>query len=125
MAIHVLENYVTVEEYARLCGVKRRTVMDRIKSELISAIKVDGYYAINTVNNPPREYIHRSWKKPGGGAHVSHSDWRCVVSWCNGKKMRCYPFLRAIITGNMEGLIIGDEVFARLEDLERFRKNRL
>ncbi len=123
MAIHVFENYVSVEEYAALCGVKRRTVMDRIKSKLISAIKVDGYVAINTATNPPQKYIHASWKKPGGGVHVSHPELRCVVYWCWGKEVRCYPYLRAIITGKMEGWVIGGEVFARATDLEAFKKS--
>ena len=38
MAIHVIENYVSVEEFAALNENKRRSVMGRIKSKLISAI---------------------------------------------------------------------------------------
>ncbi|MFN8323729.1 MAG: hypothetical protein U0T74_13790 [Chitinophagales bacterium] len=38
IAIQIMENYVSVEEYASLCGVPRRTVMDRIKARLISAV---------------------------------------------------------------------------------------
>ncbi len=124
MAIHVLENYVSVEEYARLCGKKKRAIMDRIKAGGVLAIKVDVYYAINTVACPPIKHNHRSAQKSRGGAHVAHHELRCVITWCWGKKIRCYPFLRAIINGKLEGWLIGDEVFAKATDLDAFRKNR-
>ncbi len=124
MAIHVMENYVSVEEYAKLCGIKRRTVMDRIKSKNISAIKVDGYYAVDKKENPPRSYQHHAWRNPTGGAYVRHHELRCVITWCCGKSIRCYPYLRAIINGQIEGWVIGDEVFAKASDLEEFRKSR-
>ena len=57
MAINVMENYVSVEEYARLCGKTRRTIMDRIKAKSISVIRVDGYYAVNTAASPPKHRI--------------------------------------------------------------------
>lgn len=124
MAIHVMENYVSVEEYAKLCGIKRRTVMDRIKSKNISAIKVDGYYAVDKKENPPRSYQHHAWRNPTGGAHVMHDELRCVVTWCHGKEIRSYPYLRAIINGKIDGWVIGDEVFAKATDLEAFKKSR-
>ena len=124
MAIHVIENYVSIEEYARLCGKTRRTIMDRIKAGGILAVKVDGYYAINTVTSPPVQHNHTSAQRSKGGARAAYTDLRCVITWCCGKKIRCYPFLRAIINGKLEGWLIGDEVFAMAEDLEAFRKNR-
>ncbi len=124
MAIHVMENYVSVEEYARLCGRTRRTIMDRIKAKGLSAMKVDGYYAINTLANPPIKTNIPSAQKTKGGAHVAHPELRCVITWCWGKQIRCYPFLRAIINGKLEGWLIGDEVFAKVTDLEAFRKKR-
>jgi hypothetical protein len=124
MAIHVLENYVSVEEYARLCGKKRRAIMDRIKAKGVSAIKVDGYYAIDIVASPPVIRNHPSARITKGGVHVAHPELRCVIAWCWGKEIRCYPFLRAIINGKLEGWLIGDEVFAKAEDLEAFRKKR-
>ena len=122
MAIHVMENYVSVEEYARLCGKSKRTIMERIKAKSISVLKVDGYHAINIISNPPLNHVNPHKVKPGGGAHVSHPELRCVVTWCRGKKIRCYPFLRAIINGKLEGWLIGDEVFAKAEDLNTFHK---
>lgn len=124
MAIHVMENYVSIDTYASLCGKTRRTIMDRIKANGVSAIKVDGYYAINTVTSPPVTHNHPAVQKGNGGAHVAHTNLRCVISWCCGKKIRCYPYLRAIINGKLEGWLIGEEVFAKAEDLEAFRKSR-
>ena len=124
MAIHVLENYVSVEEYARLCGRTRRTIMDRIKAKTNSVIKVDGCYAVNIVTSPPVKNNFASAQQSKGGATVIHPELRCVITWCWGKKIRCYPFLRAVINGKLEGWLIGDEVFAKAEDLEAFRKNR-
>ncbi len=124
MAIHVLENYVSVEEYAKLCGKTRRAIMDRIKANGVSAIKVDGYYAINVIASPPVKHNHPSARETKSSVHVAHHELRCVITWCWGKRYRCYPFLRAIINGKIEGWLIGDEVFAKAEDLEAFRKKR-
>ncbi len=121
MPIHVLENYVSVEQYAKLCRKSKRAIMDRIRGGSISAIKVDGYYAINTVVNPPLHTVNPHHKRKGG-AHASYHDLRCIISWCNGKGIRSYPYLRAVINGQLEGWLIGEEVFARLGDLEAFRK---
>jgi hypothetical protein len=122
MSLQVLENYVSVDEYARRCGKKRRAIMDRIKAKSIPAIKVDGYYAINVVAHPPQRRVNPYKVTPGGGAHVAHQDLRCIVTWCRGKNIRCYPFLRAVINGQLDGWLIGDEVFAKADDLEAFKK---
>lgn len=123
MAIHVMENYVSVDDYAKLCRVPRRTVIDRINAHAISAIKVDGYLAVNIVTNPPLKDMRGKKKRTGGGAHVTHTELCCVVTWCHGKNMRSYPYLRAIINGKLNGIVIGGEVFANKTDMEAFRKN--
>ena len=122
MAIHVMENFVSVEEYARLCGVPRRTVMDRIKARNLSAVKIDGYHAVNTVANPPLKDMRGKPKSLSGGAHTPGGDLRAVVSWCSGKGIRSYPYLRAIILGKIDAWVYGQEVFARKDDLERFKR---
>ncbi|MES2621214.1 MAG: hypothetical protein V4615_10210 [Bacteroidota bacterium] len=122
MAITVLENYVSIDEYAALCGISRRSVLNRIRAATISAIKVDEIYAVNTQTSPPRSYINHAWKKPGGGAHHSYPDLKAVIPWCNRKDMRCYPYLRAIIAGKMDGWVIAGEVFAKAADLQAFKK---
>ncbi len=66
MAITVLENYVTLDEYAALCGSSRRSVLCRIRAGTLSAIKVDGIYAVNKQISPPLKFIHHKWKKSGG-----------------------------------------------------------
>jgi len=122
MAIHVLENYISLDDYAALCGISRRTVLNRIKSHTVSAIKVDGIYAINKESNPPRKFTHHKWSKATSGAHSAHAELRAVIPWCNRKKVRCYPYLRAIITGRIEGWVISGEVFAKATDLKNFVK---
>jgi hypothetical protein len=122
MAITVLENYVSVGDYALKCGIGRKSVLNRIKAGTISAIKVDGILAINIQANPPRRFIHHTWKKGAGGIHRPHPELRAVISWCNSKDIRCYPYLRAIITGKIEAWVIAGEVFARASDLAAFVK---
>lgn len=122
MAITVLENYVSVDEYAALCGISRRSILNRVKAGTLSVIKVDGIYAINIQSSPPRKFMHHSWKKLGMGVHGSHPDLRAVISWCIGKGIRCYPYLRAIINGKIDGWVIGGEVFAKAADLEALKK---
>lgn len=98
--------------------------MDRIKAKALRAIKVDGYLAINKTSNPPRSYIHASKKPVGGGVHISHKELSCVTTWCRGKGIRSYPYLRAIIIGKLDGWVIGDEVFAKSMELDAFRKRK-
>ena len=122
MAIHVMENYVSVEEYAKLCGISRRSVMNRVKAETISAFIIDGICGVDKVASPPKKFFHHKWKKPGGGGHHVYADLRAVIPWCNGKSIRCYPYLRAIINGTIDGWVMAGEVFAKASDLETFRK---
>lgn len=124
MAIHVMGNFVPVDEYAAMCEVTRRTILNRIKSKTISAMKVDGFLAVNTVANPPRKFLHHKWGRKGGGKHVQHEELRAVIPWCWRKEIRCYPFLRAIITGKIDGWVIAGEVFAKASDLEEFRHRK-
>lgn len=121
MAIHILENYVSVAQYAHLCGKSKRAIMDRIRGGSVSAIKVNGYFAINTLANPPKHTVnpHHGRKV---SIHHAYQDLRCIISWCHGKGIRCYPYLRAVINGQLEGWLIGEEVFARLTDLDAFKK---
>ncbi len=121
MAIHVMENYVSLEEYAALCGKERRAVLNRVRKGYVHAVKIDGYYAINTTSSPPRAKVHKAWKSKGGGTAVIHTELRRVVKWCLGKNKRCFPYLRAIIIGKIDGWVYGGEVFARAEDLQNFK----
>jgi hypothetical protein len=123
MAIQVVANYVSVDEYAKRCGKKRRAIMDRIKAKSLTAMKVDGYLVINIASHPPKTRINPHTKSSGGGVHTAYKELRCVITWCWGKKKRCYPYLRAIINGKLDGWLIGDEVFAKGADLEAFHQN--
>ncbi|MES2619645.1 MAG: hypothetical protein V4615_02255 [Bacteroidota bacterium] len=122
MAITVVENYVSVDEYAALCDISRRSVLNRIRAGTVSAIKVDGIYAVNRQISPPRKFMHHKWKKPGAGVSHSYPDLRTVIPWCLGRGIRCFPYLRAIINGKIDGWVIGGEVFAKVADLEAFKK---
>jgi hypothetical protein len=121
MAIQVLEQYVSVEDYAKLCGISRRSVMNRIAVGSIHAIKVDGYYAVNIQASPPKKFVHKS-EPHKAGAHHAHTQLRVVTSWCHSKRIRAEKSLRAIINGTIDGWVIGGEVFARVTDLEALLK---
>lgn len=121
MAIHVLEQYVSVEDYAKRCSISRRSVMNRIAVRSIYAIKVDGYLAVDIGASPPKKFIHAS-EPHNGGARNSYTDLRCVIWWCSGKQLKADRFFRAIIVGTIEAWVIGGEVFARATDLEAFKK---
>ncbi len=51
--VYIAKEYVTPEEYAVLCGVTNQTVFDRIKRREISGHKINGFYCINIISNPP------------------------------------------------------------------------
>lgn len=123
MAIHVLDSYVSLDDYAKLCGISRRSVLNRIRSGTVRGIIVDGTYAVSPELNPPKRFAHHKFKKTKGGAVDIYPELRAVVAWCNKKDIRSYPFLRAIITGKIDGWVVAGEVFARVSDLEAFRKN--
>ena len=122
MAIHVLENYVTLEDYAKLCNISKRSVQNRIRAGTVRGTLIDGVYAVNTGTNPPVKFAHHKLKKTSGGATQLHSELRAVVPWCNRKGIRSYPYLRAIITGKIDGWVMAEEVFARAADLEALQK---
>jgi hypothetical protein len=122
MAILVLENYLSLDEYATLCDISRRSVLNRIKSRTVSAIKVDGMYALNKETNPPRKLAHYKFSNPSNGRYSAYTALRAVIPCCNRKNIRCYPYLRAIITGKMDGWVICGEVFAKATDLKAWIK---
>lgn len=122
MAIHVMDQYVSIDHYAQLCGLSRRAIMDRIHARSISAMKVDGYLSIHLASHPPKKDLRGKVKDKRGGIYHSHDELCCVVTWCNRKNIRSYPYLRAIITGKLTGYVIGEEVFANKVEMKNFRK---
>lgn len=124
MAITFHPDYLTLEEYSKLCHIQPRSVMHRLRSGTLSGIEVDGHFFVNVKANPPQRFAHAITRKPGGGIHRINKELRAVIHWAGRKHIRAYPFLRAIIVGQIDAQVYGGEVFALNSDLEAFQKSK-
>ena len=120
MAITHHPEYLTVEEYAKLCNVQPRSVKNRLHTGTLSAILLDGNYFIHAKSNPPVKYSYTKKKHRKGTVIQPDKNLYSVIQWSGRKHIRAYPFLRAIILGHIDAHVYGDEVFASLSDLEAY-----
>lgn len=111
--------YMNIPEYTKAAGISINTARNRIKSNLISFIKIDQVYLINTENSPVSQHYNSGSKKVGRPhlPGVSESELRWVKSYARGKKRRADTFLTAILAGKIRGVVLGSEVFAYKNEL--------
>lgn len=112
--------YMSIPEYTKVAGVSVNTARNRIKAHLISYIKIDQVYLINTEHSPVRQQYNSGSKKVGRPLlpGVSESQLRSVKSYARGKKRRGDIYFTAILSGKIKGVVIGSEVFAYLHELD-------
>jgi hypothetical protein len=60
----ILSELSTVEEYARMCGVKVTTIFYRHHKKSISTIVIDGSVYVDSKASPPVRYLSHHHKKP-------------------------------------------------------------
>jgi len=110
-----LENFVSVKEYARLCGVPTRTIHYRVKKRTVSAIKLCGYSFIDVEKSPPEKRANYRQKqllqKASLPPEVVAMNLITVKEYAKRKKMRADRIYDSIINGKLEAIVIGETVF--------------
>lgn len=125
--IHTAEGFHGYADYAKLSGVSPRNIRDRIRARSITYAKVDGFYFVNAIVSPPKR---RMYGKKSAGAlkisapHFSFDGLREVGRFARGKHYSEGIFYEAILTGRLDGYVIGNKVFLKPDEAEHFYRNR-
>ena len=110
------------EEYTRKAGVSFPTTRNRIDRKLVAAIQIDEEWFIDVNQSPlDRNFIKNRQKTKMRAAlpqGIDQNKLLLVVKYCTRKKSTVNRYYRAILTGDIFGLIIGDKVFAYKKDLD-------
>ncbi len=121
-----LRNLVSIEKYARLCGVTSRTIHARIRNKRVSAAHFGGYSFIDVEKSPPARRVN--WHKQryrGPAGLVAGIDYRSLVTperLADSRKMCTSRIYRAILTGRLKAVIAGEVVFVNKQAVEEFLK---
>lgn len=137
MQLLKLENLVTVQHYARLCGIQSIAVNRRIYSGAIRPVKVSGIKFIDITVNPPVKRNpkgQRSPSHPYGIANAADAVGRNIAlanlmparKYARQVRVSTATVYHRIIIKEIEAIIIDDEIFIDTEKFppEDFRQNR-
>ncbi len=119
--IHRAEGYFGVSDYAKMCSVSPRNIRDRIRAGSIRFVKLDGFCFINAMQSPPVKRINPSRPARPNGAAISPFSFeglREVRSFSRGKRISDGVLFEAILTGRLDGYVVGDKVFVRPDEAE-------
>lgn len=110
-----IQHLVSVDEYARLCGVPKATIFYRVKHGLVCYITINGHHFIDPVISPPaKRLVSRKAKRCASAQLPPGLDKRHLITvkkYARGKQMRCDSLYEAIILGQLQGYIIGETIF--------------
>lgn len=114
------EHLVSVEQYAKLCSVTRRNIMDRIRAGTVSHIRIDKDFVIDIVKTPPQKRV-RTRKKlntppPTKPAGVDVSRLITVKHFAQGKQMRADPIYEFIIADVLDAIMINELIFINADE---------
>ncbi len=121
-----LDNFLIQEEYKLQAGVTSKTVRNRINKGFIAAIEIDGFTFIDVSQSAVEERFPPNIRRPKLKAQLPEGiiarELRNVVRFANRLTCTSNSFFRAILTGEIFGLVIGGEVFAYNKDLLRINQ---
>lgn len=121
-----LENFLSVKQYAWLCGVPNRTIYGRIRSKRVSVVRIGGYYFIDIKKSPPEKRVSRHTKPMKGKADlppgIDYGNLITPEQFADSRKMRASRIYRAILTGQLRAVIAGDTVFVDKDEAANFLK---
>ncbi len=124
--IHYLKEYVTLSEYAGLCGVKNQTIMDRIRRKNIIGYKLGGYVLINILTFPPMQSFRGKYKllgssipdkfkyQPGETMMLTpppFANLKTVGQVATKEGMRSESIYDRILTGVIDAYVMGGTTF--------------
>ena len=125
--IHKAEGYYGVKDYARMCGVSVRNIRDRIRARSIRYVKIDNFYFVNAVASPPVRRLNPFRPPKGNGLSsvgFSFDNLREAGVFCRGKHFSEGVIYEAILTGKLEGYVIGNKVFIHPFEAEEYYRSR-
>ncbi len=125
--INKAEGYYGVKEYAKLCGVSVRNIRDRIRARSIRYVKIDNFYFVNATLSPPVRRVNPFKPSQGNGHSTVDFSFDSLLEigvYCRGKHFSEGIIYEAILTGKLEGYVIGDKVFVNPSNAEEFYRNR-
>ncbi len=116
----VLDNFISGEEYARLCGVPLATAYDRVKKGHVCGITVCKKHFVDISKSPPRKRVNPSKKhlvpRPVLPPGIVLNDLVTVKHYARGRKMRCDSFYVRIILGKLDAVVIANSIFVNRND---------
>lgn len=110
-----IPHWVSVPDYARLCGIHPRSAYQRIKRGVVSHFKVQGIEVVDMLLSPPKRRVRTD--APKAPPFVWHPEIppadSLMAAWefCHRNKMRGHAFYRAMLLGKVKGWVIGDQLF--------------
>jgi hypothetical protein len=117
----ILENFVTLSEYARLCGVHPDAITKRFKNGRISGVVIYGKLFIDAETSPPKGRIQgRGPKAPAPKLPADFpplSELVCLLPWVYKHKVTAGERMTAILFGRVQAWGMGDQVIVRRHDL--------
>lgn len=119
-----IRNLVSVEKYARLCGVSSRTIHARIRNKRVCAARFGGYSFIDVEKSPPARRVNwHKQRQPGSPGLVAGIDYRSLITperFAVNRKMRADRIYRAVLTGKLKAVIAAEVVFVNKQQAEEF-----
>ena len=116
----LLEDFVSAEEYARLCGVPTATAYDRVKKGHVCGITVCKKHFVDISKSPPQKRVNPNKKplvpRPVLPPGIVLNDLVTVKHYARGKQMRCDSLYERIILGKLDAIVIGNCIFVNRND---------
>jgi hypothetical protein len=119
--IEYKNEYVSVPDYAKRCGITNRSAYHRIRTRMVSAIELDGFIFVNIVLSPPVAHINphlrRGRKIFKKAAYVKMDVWHDVTRYAYAHKITAGVIFRRIITEGLDAMVIAGNVFFKPSQL--------
>jgi len=119
--IEYRNEYITVPDYAKRCGITSRAAHQRVKKHLVAALEVDGFIFIPVAAAQPvrriNPHLTRNGKKMKGVTFMKMNEWHDVTRYAYAHKITAGVIFRLMITGKIDGLVIADHVFFKPSQL--------
>ena len=107
--------FLSVSEYAKLCGVQNRAIYERIKKKTIAVLHIHGMDLIDTTQSPPSVMAdYRNKNKihiPILPDDIDRKNLFPVKHFAKIKKINPVFLYEQIILERYKGIIIGNEIF--------------
>jgi hypothetical protein len=113
--IEYRNEYITVPDYAKRCGITTRAAYDRVRARTVASLEVDGTVFINIEETPPVKRMNPHDKRlKRNTQHMGHTrlgEWKNVTRYAYEHRITAGVIFRQILTKKLDGLVIADNVY--------------